>query len=433
MTHPLPHPGHVLAGVLAVALVLPTTSSARKKPAEEVLPTAWTWTVDAATSGTTRAEGPGASGLPDTAKTWSSKVSWTLDGGWGQTHSDGSRTEWLRARSTGTALDGRIFGLRRFLDGELLKVERLDSHAGAGPHLERWDPVLLGLSPTLPPQVSARRPAHRSLQWTARVGSAVYLRTSCPAEWTLVREDPGAVSSAVVGPDGVPLEELQYTASCSINGRTRTADGKPVPIRGKGDLKGSVWLDSTGQLVRHELVLEREVRSRWPGSAGWVELIQDQSFRVEAQRESADEPPKPPVRLDTRDVEALLPELTEAWSTCKGPAVPHALTLSAGPDRTLTVTDIQLAPVKPMLGDVAFTPIDRRCFEAGVAGLTLPEHDDPDAAFRFVLPFRDGRFQAPGMVDRLGGPTHPLFLWLEPGATAATAAWLGVGEVDDGV
>jgi len=431
----------------ALAVVLPclvvgTVASSGRKSREVVLPDSWVWQVEATRTATSTAVGAGSDGLPEALSAPpDSATSWTVRGGWGNAHPDGSLSELLRVEAPGDPMDSRVFGIRRFADGELLRIERLAEAAQGG--LDSWDPILLGLAPAMPEELSAKRPATRALQWTARLGSGIYLRSNCPAVWTIVPEDsPLQMATGVQGGSEL-LQHVRYEAHCGLNGRADLESGRPVPFRGEGDLKGDIWWDPKARwVVRHELELTRTVHSRWPGQNGALELIQEQTYTVSASRTPGQGAPEPARRLGTPDIATAIDAAIAEWSACAGQPGPHAVTLEALRDGALAVRAAGLPPDAPsVIPDVGGLPQrgapelvapevesadDLSCWQAALDDVRLPPHDDLGERFDFVLPRSGEAFGSPGIIDRSlpGGRAH--FIVSEMTRMGEVAAWLGV-------
>lgn len=418
-----------------LVLGLPAASEARRSKTPPA-PAAWTWTVEATRTVQTEAVGGGASAMPPAlSEPFTDQLSWVGTASIHDRHPDGSVTELVRVAGEGTPMHGRAFGLRRFDDGEVLRVERLQDLVDTG--LVAWDPVLVALSPARPEKVTARAPGNRALQWTARLATGQFLRSSCPATWTLIDDDGAGVEGWL----GRPVEHLEYTAACGLNGRGDVEGGGPVPLRGTGTLTGEVWWDAeTHQILRHEAALERTVRSRWVAPAGRVELIQTQTYQLSARWAPADQGPSPVTGLSTDDFLAALPDLLPGWSACSPDQRERELVVAAVADGGLEVraSRFPLAPTAaPMTGArpglqpqvPAAAPAasgDLSCWQGVASGARLPAHDDLGVEFTFVLPWRDDGFGAPVVVDRERPPPGPLFVVVRDDLVVPVADWLGV-------
>ena len=425
----------VLVGGLVWAI--PGAAIAKRSKAPPP-PTAWTYTVTGTRTVTTKASGEGAPGMPPgLAGAQTDDIHWTATAGVVRQNPDGSLSELLRIDAPDTALHGRAFGLRRFDDGEVLRVERLLELADTG--LAGWDPILVALSPARPEKVTTKTPGKRALQWTARLGTARFLRSNCPATWTVV-DDGGA---GVAGWQGRPVEHVRYEATCGLNGRSDVPGGGPVPLRGQGSLHGDVWWDAeTHQVLRHDLSLERTVLSRWVTSEGRVEVAQDQTFAIRVDWNEATVAPAPVQPLATEDLMAVLPELVEKWSGCATNNAEQEVVLAAmgggrlevravgeprGP--ALGVPDAGARPgfaAAPQLEATASPSVPLACWQAAADNTTLPAHDEAGVEFTFVLPWRDGQLGIPGVVDRERPPPGPLFVVVPIDLADDTATWLGV-------
>jgi len=423
--------------VPVLCLAAPGEGEARRaKPPPP--PEAWTWTVKASRTVTSRATGAGAVGMPNgLAESHRDTVSWTAVAGIDQAYPDGSISELLRVHAPGSPMDGRVFGLRRFDDGEVLRVERLDELVDTG--LAGWDPILVGISPARPEEVTARSPGTRALQWTARVGTARFLRSNCPATWTVVEDD----GQSVEGWLGRPVEHVRYSARCGVNGRSDIPGGGPVPMRGQGSMEGDVWWDAeTRQILRHSFRLDRAVESRWVTPGGGVAVTQDQSFEVQVDWTPAEAAPEPARPLLTSAVMAVLPALGDAWGRCSDDAGPKEVVLVAEAGGQLTVASVRsptdplgvvpIATAQPGRGAPPDTTglevgaADLTCWQSAARAVTLPPHDDVGATFAFVMPRNGDGYGAPGVVDRGRSTPGALFLVTPPELQAPTAAWLGV-------
>jgi len=427
---------------LLVGVLSATPAIAGRKSREVVLPDSWSWQVDAKRTSSSSAVGAGAIDMPASLSSPQETVaSWKVQGAWGPVHPDGSLTELLRVEAPGDPMDTRIFGIRKFADGELLRIERLASAALGG--LDSWDPILLALSPAMPEEVSAKRSSTRALQWTARVGSGVYFRSNCPAVWSIVSDTPPLELATGVQGGAEGLQHLHYEAHCGLNGRADLAGGRPVPFRGEGSLVGDVWWDPTARwVVRHELSLERKVYSRWPGVNGSLELIQTQAYTVKASRTPGGTPAAPPVPLSTASVETAVGAALVEWSACAEQPGPHAVTLEALHGGALGVRAAGPPPEAPeVVPDVGGLPQrgrpsptvtavdsvdDLSCWQAAVDDVQLPAHDDLGERFDFVLPRSTGSFGMPGVMDRALPTDSPRFIVTDPTSNAEVAAWLGV-------
>ncbi len=411
-------------GLLLVGL--PVASEAGRGNAEPVLPAGWTWSVTGTRAVETTAEGAGAAGLPEAlAVPQSHTVAWTLAGHWTEPLSDGSLVEWLRVNADHHPMDARVFGIRKFRDGEVLKVERAEEVSPGG--LDGWDPLLPTLSPALPEDLRGKKPVQRAVQWTFRYGTADYLRTACPATWTLLESAPPA---GAVGVSSAPLVGFAYEGGCTLNGRMGGTDGVPVPMRGTGAVRGEVWLDvDAGIVVDHTLSLQRNVHSRWPGQNAALELIQAESFTLHARWSAADSAPPPAVPLARSAVEAAIPGLLDGWSACASGTAPHELTVEAQPDGGLRVVQVRrLAPptdAEPAAAVAELSPVVD-CWQASERPGVTPPHDDGGARFSFVLPWRDGRFGAPGVVDQAPYAPNVHFVIVDDLAVPTVLSYLGM-------
>ena len=420
-----------------LCLLMPREGEARRaKPPPP--PDAWTWSVKASRTVTSRATGAAAAGMPPgLAEPYSDTVSWTAVAGIDQIYPDGSISELMRVHAPGSPMDGRVFGLRRFDDGEVLRVERLDALSDTG--LAAWDPILVGISPAQPEEVTVRSPGRRALQWTARVGTARFLRSNCPATWTVVEDD----GQSVEGWLGRPVQHVRYSARCGMNGRSDVPGGGPVPMRGQGTMEGDVWWDAeTRQVLRHSFRLERVVESRWVTSGGGVALTQDQSFEVQVDWKPAEAVPEPARPLLTSAVMAALPSLGEAWGRCTADPGPKEVVLVADAGGKLRVVSVEtptdptgvvpVATAQPGMGAPPDAPesevvtSDLSCWQRAAQAVTLPPHDDVGETFAFVMPRNGDGYGAPGVMDRERSAPDALFLVTPPELQAATAAWLGV-------
>ena len=418
-------------------LTVPTPSKARRSKVPPQ-PTAWSYEVAATRTVQTVAKGEGAASMPPAlALAHTDDLRWTARGGIDHVNPDGSLTELLRLTAPDTLLDGRAFGLRRFDDGEVLKVERFQELADTG--LAGWDPILLGLSPARPDRVTAKAPGKRALQWTARLGTARFLRSNCPAVWTLV--DDGGVG--VDGWLGRPVEHVRYTATCGLNGRADVENGGPVPIRGQGKLSGEVWWDvDTHQVIRHAFTLERTVRSRWVSSAGPVEIEQVQQYDVEVSWSPADVAPVGIRTLPTRALSEIMPELVSGWGACADDGREREVTLEAGPAGSVVVRAVHepraavaavpSAAARPGFMIAPESAPDRMmteplvCWQAVADSVSLPAHDEDGVRFTFVVPRHAGGFGTPGVIDRSRAAPGALFVVAPSSLVEATEAWLGV-------
>ena len=309
--------------------------------------------------------------------------------------------------------------------------------------LDGWDPVLLALSPSMPEELSLKRPGKRALQWTARLGSGVYLRSNCPAVWTVIPEDsPRSVPTGVEG-GAEALQHVRYEASCGLNGRMDLESGQPIPFRGDGELSGEIWWDPEARwVVEHSLSLSRTVHSRWPGQSSALELIQEQEYTVRVRRSPAASPPEPLRPLAIEDVRSVVEQAKTAWSACARLPGPHAVTLEARQGGALAVRAAGVPVDAPqVVPDVGGLPrrgeqlgersqlqavADLTCWQSAVDELRLPPHDHLGERFDFVLPRADAAFGAPGIIDRGLPRGRPHFVVSELGQLETVAAWLGV-------
>lgn len=401
-------------------------------------PVAWQYRVQATREVSTTATGEGAKGMPEgLGSLHRDSLEFHASAAVTAQHPDASVTELLRIEAPDSPLDGRAIGLRRFDDGEVLKVERLAELSDTG--ILGWDPILGALSPARPEEVSAKKPGTRALQWTARIDTARFLRANCPSSWTLVDEP----TTDVEGWLGRPVQHLRYEGGCGLNGRADIPGGGPVPLRGEGKVSGDVWWDvTTHQIVRHDLHLERTVRIRQPTTAGRAEIIQEQTYDVRVIWEPAIEPPRSVTALSLEAFVDVLPPLLPPWTACaESPGEQELVVVaeargrldiravraptgpaSAAPLATATTGQSALPEAAPE-GD---STASLECWRSALAGHTVPEHDDIGVEFTFVLPWRDGGFALPGVVDRVRPTAGPLFIVVAPTDLAATTAWLGV-------
>ena len=428
--------------VVAAVWWMPTRAEAKRdKPPPP--PEAWTYTISGTRSVSTTATGAGAAAMPKgLSGTSEASMAWTATAGLSTQHPDGSITELLRIDAPGSAMHERAFGLRRFDDGEVLRVERLLDLADTG--LAAWDPILGAISPARPEIVTLKRPGNRALQWTARLGTAQFLRTNCPAIWTLI-EDDGA---GVEGWQGRAVEHLRYEGTCGMSGRADPEHGSgPVPLRGDGQVSGEVWWDAgTHQVLRHDLVLERTVRSRWAASSGRVEVIQEQTYSVRVDWSPAPARPREITPLATETLVAALPSLLEAWTACVAEPGARELVVAAGPDGRLEVRTAR-APVEPAIpstsmlatalpgtdavargGEEDLSVGALACWQAAADSVKLSVHDDIGVEFTFVLPWRQAGFGLPGIVERARPPLGPLFVVADEADAESVVQWLGVRQ-----
>ena len=127
--------------VCAAALgLLPSVCAARRSKVPP-MPEAWTYSVEGTLSVRTKATGAAATAMPPgLGETIEAAISWQANAALTTTHPDGSVTELIRIDAPGTAMHGRAFGLRRFDDGEVLRVEHLLELADTA--FLHWDPIL---------------------------------------------------------------------------------------------------------------------------------------------------------------------------------------------------------------------------------------------------------------------------------------------------
>ncbi|HCH65780.1 MAG TPA: hypothetical protein DFR83_23455 [Deltaproteobacteria bacterium] len=400
-------------------------------------PDAWSYTVTGTRTVQSTATGAAAGGIPEAlTRLAEARLAWTARAGLTTVHSDGSVTELVRVEAPGTAMHGRAFGLRRFDDGEVLRVERLLEVADT--ELMDWDPVLGALSPARPDAVTIRKPASRALQWTARLGTAQFLRTNCPSNWTLLEE----ADSEVEGWLGRPVETVQYEGRCSLQGRADGAEGQPTPLRGTGTISGQVWWDAgTHQVIRHDLTIDRTVRSRWLSPTGRVELIQEQHYAIRVDWVPATAAPEALRLLPTEAFTARLPEVLASWSHCAETPSAKEVVLVLGTEGAIDVRTIREPPgatapastfpvdperSAPLPQKVESTAFDTACWQAAADTLNLAAHDDIGVRFTFVLPWRDDGFGMPGLVERARPRLGALFVVAGEEEREATEAWLGV-------
>lgn len=424
---------------LAVMMVGLSPCAQAKRSKAPPPPAAWSYSVSGSRTVSTTAKGEGAADMPPMlSEPWTETLSWTALGGIDHVYPDASVSELLRISAVEGPLDGRVFGLRRFDDGEVLRVERLLELADTG--LVGWDPVLVALSPARPDKVTTKSPGSRALQWTARLGTARFLRSNCPASWTLVDDDGGGVEGWL----GRPVEHLRYDGACSLNGRADLPGGGPVPLRGQGSVSGEVWWDAeTHQILRHELSLQRTVESRWVTPGGRVQVEQDQSYTLRTEWRPADSPPVSVRPLETADLMAVMPELAAGWGACASEPGAREVVLIAGQAGRLEVRAIR-APRDPSASappaaaarpGFMQAPISEHatakseplaCWQAVADAVTLDEHDEDGVEFTFVVPWQGQAFGVPGVVDRVRPAPRALFIVTPEGGQAAVEGWLGV-------
>ena len=421
----------------AMVGVLPVVGVARRSKVPPV-PEAWTYSIEGSLSVRTTATGAAATAMPPgLSEPTATAVSWRANAALTTTHPDGSVTELIRVDAPGTAMHGRAFGLRRFDDGEVLRVEHLPELAGTA--FLQWDPILGAISPARPDVVTGKKPGNRALQWTARLGSAQFLRTNCPAKWTLV-DDGG---SGVEGWQGRPVEHLRYEGRCGLRGRVEQADRPAGVLRGTGSVVGEVWWDvDTHQILRHDLVVERTVRSSRLTPTGRLELTQEQTYRIRVDWSPAGERPEPIRALTTSEFTDALSPMLEGWTRCAENPGATELVVMAGPAGAIEVRTVrepsgpapaaETFPTDPeRLQEAAPAALlrggrDTSCWQAVADGQKLPMHDDAGVEFTFVLPWRDGAFGWPALVERARPPLGPLFIVTDEAHRSDTEAWLGV-------
>jgi hypothetical protein len=165
-------------------------------------------------------------------------------------------------------LQGRSVELRRFPDGELLRVGLLEHVAGGDRGGELWAPVLAALSPRPPDIRGEGEHAARTARWPLFLNPGRGAWETIDADWTLL-------PMARIGSDR--CWNLRYAGDWRTEGGDAAASPSLV-IRAQGRAEGEVWISRADHgLVRHTLRWSRRLHlplSVGAGAGGAIDQTQ---------------------------------------------------------------------------------------------------------------------------------------------------------------
>lgn len=189
---------------------------------------------------------------------------------------DGSLLEGEGSAPQVPSLVGRSVELRRFPDGELLRIDLLDHVAGGDRHGELLDPLYFALSPRPPDLPAPGATDRRTARWPLFLDRDRGLWTTVSADWTLAGTER-------IADDRV--WKIDYQGIWTTEGGDRS-HGPPIAAKGEGTVQGTVWLSQSDHgLVRHTLRWSRTLTLTYDGApAGPVTVVQRQAYEATVER-----------------------------------------------------------------------------------------------------------------------------------------------------
>ncbi len=314
-------------------------------------------------------------------------------------------------------LEGRLFGLRRFDDGEVLRLA-WTRHVVGG---DRLGGVFSFAVPVASPWVPGLRDgakASRTVRWGFDLGPGA-------GGWREV----ATLTWRDLGPEergGETLRHLAYAGPWTVAG-TVTDEGLTAGISGEGTAEGEVWLRGDGAWVDQRFAWTRRLDLDFSRPGGRVAIRQEQRFEGAARRVAAEASPEPPPYPDAAALrQAVADALVPAWQACVdgGEAWPPvvAVALAVAPDGALA--PVEDAPLPASAG--ALPP----CGREALAGTRLVPHAEDAVVVEFRVATVDGRVVPPMAVTLRRRPLAPVLLYRppdrSPAAEAALRAFLGL-------